>query len=93
MGYSRTDISNEVWSFPDEIAYHLANSGASVVVTDNDLLPKVKDACKKCDGIRQIIVKGYTEKNLVSLEDLLKDDGKAFPSNVQVRCRFTLQFV
>lgn len=62
-------------------------------MTDNELLPKVNDACKKCGGVRHIIVKGYAEKNFVSLEGLLKDDGKAFPSNVQVRCRSTLQFV
>ncbi|KAK4303287.1 hypothetical protein Pmani_024672 [Petrolisthes manimaculis] len=68
----------------EEIAHQLANSGASAVVTNKVLLPKIKDASKIYKSIRHIIVSGHAEENLISMENLLKDDGKAFPQNVQI---------
>ncbi|XP_045602015.1 uncharacterized protein [Procambarus clarkii] len=68
----------------EEIASQLINSTASAVVTHLYLLPRVKEACKVCKDIRHIIVIGPAEEGQLSLQDLLKDDGTAFPHNVQI---------
>ncbi|XP_068239420.1 uncharacterized protein [Palaemon carinicauda] len=68
----------------DEIAQQLRNSGASAVITHPLLLPTVKEACQKYDGIRHIITNGPNNEGLITIQELLKDDGSAFPQNVQI---------
>ncbi|KAK8743688.1 hypothetical protein OTU49_001211, partial [Cherax quadricarinatus] len=68
----------------DEIANQLNNAGASAVVTHPLLLSKVKEASKLCKNLHHIIVMGPAEEGLLSLQDLMKDDGTAFPHNIQI---------
>ncbi|KAK7076224.1 hypothetical protein SK128_028319, partial [Halocaridina rubra] len=71
----------------EEIAQQLKNSNASVVITHSVLLPTVQEACKLYDGIRHIIVNGPLQEGCLSFQNLLKDDGKAFPHSVQINPR------
>lgn len=67
-----------------EIAKQLENSGASIVMTHPLLLTNIQEACNIYKGIKHIIVNGPAQPGALSLQDLLEDDGTAFPEDVKV---------
>ncbi|CAL4111307.1 unnamed protein product, partial [Meganyctiphanes norvegica] len=82
MGGINTTI-NSTYT-PEEIARQLDMSTASVLVVHPSLLPVARKAMNLYPGIKHIISMGSPEVGVLSLQDLLKDDGSFYPHNLKV---------
>ncbi|CAL4135274.1 unnamed protein product [Meganyctiphanes norvegica] len=69
---------------PEEIARQLENSTASALVIHPFLLPVARKAAKLYTGLKYIISMGSAKEDVLSLQDLLKDDGSLYPHNLEV---------
>ncbi|XP_047502839.1 4-coumarate--CoA ligase 1-like isoform X1 [Penaeus chinensis] len=67
-----------------EIAKQLENSRASFVMTHPLLLTTIQEACNIYKGVKHIIVNGPAQAGSISLQDLIEDDGTAFPEDIKI---------
>eukprot|EP00058_Branchiostoma_floridae_P024675 XP_002610165.1 hypothetical protein BRAFLDRAFT_279625 [Branchiostoma floridae] len=70
----------------DELAHQLEMSGASYVITIGMFADKAKQAKDKCEKIKDVYVFGEAE-GCTPFSSLLRDDGSAFPADVQINPR------
>ncbi|XP_066281399.1 uncharacterized protein [Branchiostoma lanceolatum] len=70
----------------DELAHQLQQSGASYVITIPMFADKAKQAMDKCEKIKDLYVFGEAE-GCTPFSSLLRDDGSAFPADVQINPR------
>lgn len=69
---------------PGEIARQLENSKASVIVVHQAVLHSAREAMKLYPRIKHIISMGSAEDNVLSLHNLLEDNGSAYPHNIKI---------
>ncbi|XP_076464333.1 putative 4-coumarate--CoA ligase 1 [Babylonia areolata] len=72
---------------PAELSHMLTNNGACAMFTIPQLVPVVQAAISDPDlphNVKELYTFGHAEEGSQFFGDLMKDDGKAFPDNVDI---------